>query len=128
MQNKVIFSAFNDNDADYNGQITYNHLIVNKGDGMDISKGIFTSPVKGIYSFAFMATTGADTSDTNIFVRKNGELEIQIVDCSDSSYKNLSGSWLLVLNQGDQVDLYVSGGHLGGPGNNYKWYTIFSGQ
>ena len=35
--------------------VTYHFANVNEGNGLDISAGIFTSPVKGVYFFSFSA-------------------------------------------------------------------------
>ena len=112
--------------GDYDSLITYDRLVVNEGNGMNIQNGIFKAPIGGVYFFTFMATSGADNyRGPAVSVRKNGVTQVVIVDGSGDPYVSLSGSWMLVLKENDEVYMNVDAGYLG---QYYDWYTTFTGQ
>ena len=121
----MIFSALRMYGGDYDSLITYDRLVVNIGNGMNIENGVFRAPFGGVYFFTFMATTGADNHEVKVSVRKNEVTQVVITDAGGSSYNSLSGSWMLVLEQNDEVYMNVDVGHLG---QYYDWYTTFTGQ
>ena len=52
---KVIFSAMKgpESGTNFYGDITYDHLVLNLGNGFNIENGIFTVPISGTYRFSF---------------------------------------------------------------------------
>uniref|UniRef100_A0A0K2SZH7 C1q domain-containing protein n=1 Tax=Lepeophtheirus salmonis TaxID=72036 RepID=A0A0K2SZH7_LEPSM len=54
---EVIFDAVRYQDFTCNGNLTYEKSIVNEGNGLNVTTGVFTAPYKGFYLFNFHANT-----------------------------------------------------------------------
>merc|ERR1712062_638313 len=52
-QNRVYFSAYDDAGGDVTGQLKFPNILTNLGGAFDGSRGTFTAPVKGVYTFSF---------------------------------------------------------------------------
>ena len=131
---KVIFSAVRD--AAPGGKIsagsiiTYNRLVRNVGNAMNINNGRFTAPISGIYYFSFNGLT--DPSDYYIYigVLKNDVKQFEFYDDNRSrnynTKENLSYSWTIVLRENDRVHLRVNNGKaLWAPRNVPVWFNGF---
>ena len=94
--------------------ITYNKLVTNVGNGMDINSGWFTAPLTGIYHFSFNGLTDNSNAYIYIDVWKNDVKEFDIHDNNRlgnyNTLDNLSYSWTMVLTENDRVHLRVNRG------------------
>ena len=109
---KVIFSAVRDTGNVAKGTIiTYNKLVTNVGNAMNVNDGRFTAPISGIYHFSFSGVTDKSDNYISIGVLKNDVWEFEIYDSNDSgnynTHENLSYSWMMVLRENDRVHLRV---------------------
>ncbi|KAI3376221.1 hypothetical protein L3Q82_016722 [Scortum barcoo] len=101
--------------------LVYNNVITNIGAGYDMTTGVFTSPVTGVYYITFHCHGG-----TGLSLMKNGELVVAISDEKSGSDApdNGGNSALLQLNKGDKVFVHL-------PANSSVWVsghtTTFSG-
>ena len=88
--------------------ITYDHLVVSYGGGMDASAGTFTAPAAGTYEFGFQASYRGTAILRHPRLRKNGKtVEDFVADTSDASEKYvMSVRTTLALDVGDTVDVY----------------------
>jgi hypothetical protein len=105
--------------------IPYDEFIMQIGGGMDLSTGIFTAPIAGIYSFTGTWLDSYTTSVGDVLIRKNGS-----VIGNAHSYEQTVGSFgitvLVSLVEGDTVDTYLDGGAITSS-SLYK-YAHFTGN
>ena len=73
-----------------------------------IRSGVFEAPLGGIYIFHAHAVRRPN-SEARISVRKNGVTKSHDYDHDDKSWGSTSTSVLLSLDQGDKVDVQVTG-------------------
>ncbi len=100
--------------------------VVNEGNGFSTSTGRFTAPVAGIYVFSFTILADADTSQTNIRLRKNGSVYVQArEDTQNSRYQTISGTAVMSMAVNDYADLVVVTNDLGGHGDEWQHFTGF---
>merc|ERR1711892_805091 len=98
--------------------IPYNRLLYSstntEGGGLDIARGVFTSPLAGSYTvtWSLQATDHADDSQVIIYLRQNGQ---NIDESFHQSYYNGGSGYIhdqggrtlvLHLDMGDTLDLY----------------------
>ena len=57
LDTKVIFSAEKTKKGNFKGPITYDNLLINLGNGLDIGCGSFVVPTNGLYRFSFSANS-----------------------------------------------------------------------
>ena len=108
----VYFSAFKNEGGLFTGRITYNNVLLNKGNGLSGSTGVFTAPTQGYYSFSFSGQQGEFDNEgvAGVIVRLNGNNVFTIVDAaskSDRKYDIMSYVFQLYLSKNDKVDLEV---------------------
>jgi len=53
--------------------IPFEYARLNTGDSFNLTSGIFTAPVSGIYHFEFCAQKDIDSPQLSIFLQVNGE-------------------------------------------------------
>ena len=111
---KVIFSAVrNEGNIAKGTIITYNQLVTNVGNGMNINTGRFKAPLPGIYYFSFSGRTDTSSHYIYIDIWKNDVEQFDILDSNDSGNYNtfelLSYAWTMVLKENDEVHLRVEG-------------------
>ena len=109
---KVIFSAMKgpESGTNFYGDITYDHLVLNLGNGFNIENGIFTVPISGTYRFSFAGQSARGLAGpTYIYIKKNGAKIYNIWDGNGETHgdKNISYTWLMNLTQNDKVNLHT---------------------
>ena len=91
------------------GVIKFNRILVNEGNGYNISEGAFITPVTGSYFFSVTILTG---TDINIYVNSiaNRKLTVCLCDDAHSSTDQVSsrGAVMLALLVNDKVQVYTS--------------------
>ena len=111
----VIFSAYK---AEYGGSyvfgdVTYDTLVENVGNGLDIRTGVFTVPQTGLYLLSFSGMSITDGTWTNVGFLLNGVEVFHLVSESSEEMQNRLGeTWILNLEINDQVNLKVNLGLL----------------
>ena len=111
---------------DFNGVITYNHIEVNEGGGLNAQTGVFRAPEAGTYGFSCSSLTGNVKHWTRVDVYKGGRLNHAFHDGNSSiEYNNIGASWMFKLRRGEEVYLDVYEGKLR---NSSFAYTQFSGH
>ena len=86
--------------------VTYNTTVVNVEDCMDISTGIFTVPIAGLYYFAWTGPNGeyiSRHSTTYTYLELNGKK--WEVSWATSDAGNLKSHLTVQLNKGDKLSL-----------------------
>ena len=110
LNTKVVFNAQKtDNLGNVKGDLTFDRVDINIGDGFDGSSGIFKVPVTGIYKINFSGQSAFGKIDnTSIEVYKNGSFMFHIWD-SNAAEKadgnNVSYTWIMTLVEGDELKL-----------------------
>ena len=110
LNTRVIFNAQNNEWSNVKGDLTFNRVDINIGDGFDGSSGIFKVPVSGIYKMSFSGQSGYNKFvATSIWVYKNGDLMLDIWDSNDAEKadaNNVSYTWIMRLVKGEDLKLY----------------------
>ena len=128
----VEFSAFQNGDKSFSGEssetpITYNGFHSNHGDNLDLNTGVFKASVSGAYSFSFNGLYDR-WYETHVAIKKNGS---KVGEIGTSWVKEtglfgyLTYDWILDLEPGDTVQLFVTDGYIHGHSNRY---LVFNGQ
>ena len=110
---KVVFNAEKtDGGLSFNGDITFDKVTLNQGNGMNGENGIFRAPMSGHYKFSFCANSGYEEGWTwkakNAIVQvfKNGQHLLWITN-SKAKDANLAYVWIQKLDKGDTVSFKV---------------------
>jgi len=89
--------------------VTYKTKVVDTHNAIDISSGIFTAPLTGVYGFFFFARFGCASSARNLYMYHN-DLQIVIQRCSSPSsstyYKSNSVYFAWEMQVGDTLKIY----------------------
>jgi len=94
-----------------NAVIPFELARLNEGEAMNLTSGIFTAPVPGIYHFEFSGVKASTATSLFIFLQVNG-VDIGRTNSnqpSTGSYDSLSLSASLRLKANDRVNLYNYG-------------------
>ena len=84
-------------------------MAVTSNDGaMDILSGVFEAPLGGIYVF-HAHVVRRPNSEGRISIRKNGVTTSHVYDHDDKFWGSTSTSVLLSVDQGDKIDVQVTG-------------------
>jgi len=103
---------------------------LNEGNGFDLTSGIFTVPVPGIYHFDFSAVKDQSANYIYMYLQVNGNrVGSAFTQQSATSYETVSLSASLRLAAGDRVNLFNYAGVLfdGTKFDGSSHYTHFSG-
>ena len=124
---KIFFQAIHKSGRISNAVITYDEAGVNVGNSFDHNTGIFSAATSGLYFFTFSAlTSDSVTGLSQVNILKNGAKFNGIYDSNgNEKFNNLNSSWMMTLQEGDQVKLKVVVGKIHGD-SNIK--LIWSGQ
>ena len=109
-----------------NGNVitTWSTPVVNEGNGFSTSTGRFTAPVAGIYVLSFTILADNDTTETNIFLRRNGGNYLKARDSTQNSrHQSISGTAVMSLSVNDYADLKVVGNDLAGHTDEWQHFT-----
>ena len=115
-QDQIYFSAYADEGGDVTGDLTFPKIVTNLGGAFDGSSGVFTAPVKGVYTFSFSGQQSSSSKSgtaIDLAVRKNGASIFYIYDDKNSSgesqmWQNINSIFSLELNQNDKVNLVLN--------------------
>ena len=96
------------------GSITFDRAPINIGGSMKPLKGEFEAPVRGIYYFSFSSMTSDQVlGTTGVYIYKNGaQFNVIYESHGNKKYNNLNSSWMMRLEQGDQVKMKILQGKL----------------
>ena len=113
MEIKVVFGAVKTSGGpNFRGDITFDNLVINLGNGFHAGSGTFTVPTSGTYRFSFSAQSGREKNQWSwVDVKKNGVKVFDIWDANkaeNSELNNMAYTWLMNLTQSDIVTLYSS--------------------
>ena len=92
---KVLFSAYNNEGGAVTGHLKFPKVVTNLGSGFDASTGVFTAPIKGVYTFSFSGQQSANPASSrssyiDIYVKKNGTTIFKIFSGpKDYTYYNI---------------------------------------
>ena len=109
LNTKVVFNAQKtDNLGNVKGDLTFDRVDINIGDGFDGSSGIFKVPITGIYkmSFSGQSAHNRNIDYTNIAVYKNASLMFNIYDSNEPDGNNVSYTWIMRLVKGEDLKMY----------------------
>ena len=109
LKTKVIYNAKKTEGFNVRGDLTFDRVDINIGDGFDGSSGIFKVPLSGIYKMSFSGqSANGRFENTSIRVYKNGSYMFHIYDgnAAENAYaNNVSYTWIMRLVEGDKVKL-----------------------
>jgi len=107
-----------------NAALPFQFARLNEGDAFNLTSGIFTAPVPGIYHFQFSALKDDSSPDMSFFLQLNGNTIGEAFTSSLGRHTSLSLSSSLLLEAKDKVNLYLKAGILYDSNNGL---THFSG-
>ena len=87
--------------------VTYNTTIINIEDYMDISTGIFTVPIAGLYYFAWTGPNGEYIKRVYADLYLNGQDSWKDSFWANRDVGNLKSHVVVQLNKGDKLSLRV---------------------
>ena len=91
----------------FDGDITFNDLILDTTNSFDKDNGVFTAPQDGVY-FMFFSGQNYGKDITKVGIYKNEEEDFIIYEEGDGDDgDNLAYSWTMGLAMGDQIKLKV---------------------
>ena len=104
LNTKVIFEARRTTTLNGSGNIGFNKVEINIGDGFHA--GVFTVPIDGIYRMTFSCSSSIEIT---VKLFKNGDYEMMIMEGLDLYNGNIeSATWMMTLVKGDKLNLKSS--------------------
>ena len=101
--------------------LLYNTVDWNFGNAFDQATGIFTAPLNGTYQFSVMVCTFVKQWASVQIVVNQQAIQSVINNNHGANYTTSSGVIIIILTQGDQVQIkqhFTTGGYVE---NNYCW-------
>jgi len=99
----------------FTGVIPFELNRLNEGEAMDLTTGIFTVPVPGIYHFEFSALKEKSTPTLAVYLQVNGENTGQAFSSTygaNSTWESLSLTASFRLKAKDRVNLFTDEGRV----------------
>jgi hypothetical protein len=119
----VAFDAYRTTNYYTDGRvIPYEAFEVEMGGGMDLTTGVFTAPIAGIYSFTGTWRDGSTSTSADVYIRKNGSI-IGYTYSHGEDYGSFGMTVLVSLAKGDTVDSYLYGGAISSSSDRYIHFT-----
>ena len=111
-------------DDDTPKTIRFNKQLLNVGNAMDMSTGVFTAPTPGIYQFSFsMTKDGYAMGELFVYLRLNSK-NIGLAISNSGFYAGLASfQSVLALKKGDHIDLHKFQGKMNGETFNICHFT-----
>ncbi|XP_062375733.1 complement C1q-like protein 2 [Sardina pilchardus] len=106
--------------------LVYRHIYTNVGNAYNPNTGVFTAPVRGVYSFVLFVLGQGHATRTGVSLHKNGEHVVIAWSNQPSGYDKTSNGASLLLEVGDVV--YVKLWHNGWVYDDQNHHTTFSGH
>ena len=96
-------------------RIPFELILLNEGDAMNLTSGIFTVPRNGFYQFSSALIKGKQDDDIAIYLRKNGNIFKAFEAYGSPTFppaplSTYSLESVQNLQQGDEIDLYLQYG------------------
>ena len=116
---KIYFSAYNDAGGEVTGELKFPKVVTNLGSAFDGSRGVFKTPVKGVYTFTFSGQQSNNIGPSgsqyiDLYVKRNSATVFNIYDDTNSDanhlFQNINSIFSLELDENDTVQLAVSNG------------------
>ena len=130
----ISFAAYKNSGRDFRGDVTYDTIIYNHGDGLNKESGEFRAPKSGNYRFYFHAQVGGQKPDyeAKVYMYKNGAsfLRLQtfsIIKNDHNQWVQATLSWTVHLEVNDVINLRVPNGVIYCDGDqwvNFSGYLI----
>ena len=117
VQPEVLFHVI-DNTINNNhiqpGIIKFTEAPINLGNSVDPNTGIFSATTSGVFFFTFSSmTSNQEAGRSEVEILKNGVRFNIIYDSNgNNKHNNLNSSWMMSLQEGDEVKLKVLNGEL----------------
>ena len=114
---KIYFSAYNDAGGEVTGELKFPKVVTNLGSAFDGARGVFKTPVKGVYTFTFSGqqsnNIGSNSSQfIDVYVKRNGATVFAIFDDTntdeDHYRQNINSIFSLELDENDTLQLVLS--------------------
>jgi len=105
------FIAHTPSNGDADAILIFGTTIQNEGSDYNTSTGLYTAPVKGLYSFSFTLLLYGTSESVQQFYKNGSDIGIIIQNSSeDGNYKDSSQATIHVhLEQGDTMGVYNKG-------------------
>jgi len=111
--------------------IVFNKVDINLGGGYNGTTGVFSAPVAGTYVFSltfhlYYYNSSSDYAG-DLFIMKNHEYLLRVWQKLDSSADQgtASGTTVLSLNKGDQVQVQAGSAHMAIGGGDVSFFSGF---
>lgn len=127
MQTKTVhfYVQRNSSFSTVNAVISFELARLNEGNAFDLTSGIFTVPVKGIYHFDFSAFKNGTPNVLGIYLQVNGANigSAATLQTGTGSWDAVTLSASLRLAAGDRVNLFIDSGVLLDSFNHHTHFT-----
>ena len=104
--------------------IRYRIARINKGDAMNLETGLFVAPRDGVYRFSLSGIKDGSNETLLIFLRLN-KVNIGAAYASEIPWATFSLQSILLLQKGDEIDLFL---HHGTCYDTNNYWTHFTGS
>ncbi|XP_043915715.1 C1q-related factor-like [Protopterus annectens] len=109
--------------------IAYDNVVLNNADGYNKATGVFTCTIPGVYVFTYSLLPAKDSTDTLLWLKKNGDKVNYIHSISTAgNAQTASLNAVLHLNAGDKVwvQLQQGGSWTGSNSLCFQGYQLFT--